>query len=118
MIALRHGPRQETKSHSRDCGLNVLPFLDTLARLGAAHRSIVDDAMRLKNFRNNGSTQKPALTSLEHQALIHWIYVHIFDVAVARGAIPFDPANNRVFGQFADPTSTVRGQPSVAVRTQ
>ena len=33
-------------------------------------------------------------------------------------AIPFDPANSRVFVQFADSSGTVRGETSVAVRTQ
>jgi hypothetical protein len=51
MIALRHGLRQETKSHCRDCGLHVLPFLDTLARVGAAHRSIVGVEMVLERAR-------------------------------------------------------------------
>ena len=38
--------------------------------------------------------------------------------ATGSGAITFDPANSRVFVQFADPTGTVRGETSVAVRTQ
>lgn len=36
----------------------------------------------------------------------------------ASGAILFDPANNRIFVQFADPNGVVRGSTSVAVRTQ
>jgi probable HAF family extracellular repeat protein len=38
--------------------------------------------------------------------------------AAGGGAITFDPANNRVFVQFADPSGNVRGETSVAVRTQ
>jgi hypothetical protein len=38
--------------------------------------------------------------------------------ARATGAIPFDPANNRIFVQFLDPSGTVRGSTSVAVATQ
>jgi len=34
------------------------------------------------------------------------------------GVVPFDPANNRVSVQFADSTGTIRGETSVAVRTQ
>jgi streptogramin lyase len=34
------------------------------------------------------------------------------------GTVPFNPANNRVFVQFADSTATIRGETSVAVRTQ
>jgi hypothetical protein len=40
----------------------------------------------------------------------------IFGQAI--GAIPFDPANKRIFVQFADPGGTVRGSTSVAVETQ
>jgi hypothetical protein len=36
----------------------------------------------------------------------------------ATSAVPFDPANNRIFVTFADSTSTVRGETSVAVETQ
>jgi hypothetical protein len=36
----------------------------------------------------------------------------------ASGAIPFDPANSRIFVQFTDPSGTVRGATSVAVETQ
>ena len=38
--------------------------------------------------------------------------------ATGSGTVPFDPANNRVFVQFADPSGNVRGETSVAVRTQ
>jgi hypothetical protein len=38
--------------------------------------------------------------------------------ARATGAIPFDPAHNRIFVQFLDPSGTVRGSTSVAVATQ
>jgi probable HAF family extracellular repeat protein len=38
--------------------------------------------------------------------------------AAGGGSVPFDPANNRVFVQFADPSGNVRGETSVAVRTQ
>jgi probable HAF family extracellular repeat protein len=38
--------------------------------------------------------------------------------ATGGGSVPFDPANNRVFVQFADPSGNVRGETSVAVRTQ
>jgi hypothetical protein len=38
--------------------------------------------------------------------------------ATASGAIAFDPANSRIFVQFADSTNTVRGETSVAVETQ
>lgn len=42
-----------------------------------------------------------------------------FGIFVAGGgAITFDPANSRVFVQFADPSGNVRGETSVAVRTQ
>jgi hypothetical protein len=34
------------------------------------------------------------------------------------GTVPFDPANSRVFVQFADSSGVVRGETSVAVRTQ
>jgi probable HAF family extracellular repeat protein len=34
------------------------------------------------------------------------------------GTVPFDPANNRIFVQFADANGVVRGSTSVAVRTQ
>lgn len=37
---------------------------------------------------------------------------------VANGAIPFDPANNRIFVRFKDASGTTRGSTSVAVRTQ
>jgi hypothetical protein len=36
----------------------------------------------------------------------------------ASGAIPFDPANSRIFVQFADSSGNVRGETSVAVETQ
>jgi 6-phosphogluconolactonase len=36
----------------------------------------------------------------------------------ATGAIPFNPANSRIFVQFLDPSGTVRGSTSVAVATQ
>jgi uncharacterized membrane protein len=36
----------------------------------------------------------------------------------ASGTIPFDPANSRVFVQFADPAGNIRGATSVAVETQ
>jgi hypothetical protein len=36
----------------------------------------------------------------------------------ASGAIPFDPANSRVFVQFADPAGNICGATSVAVETQ
>jgi hypothetical protein len=36
----------------------------------------------------------------------------------ASGTIPFDPANSRVFVQFADPGGNIRGETSVAVETQ
>jgi len=35
--------------------------------------------------------------------------------ATASDAIPFDPANNRIFVQFTDSTGAVRGSTSVAV---
>jgi hypothetical protein len=38
--------------------------------------------------------------------------------AAGGGAVSFDPANNRVFVQFADSSGNVRGETSVAVRTQ
>jgi hypothetical protein len=34
------------------------------------------------------------------------------------GTVPFDAANNRIFVEFLDPSGTVRGATSVAVRTQ
>jgi uncharacterized membrane protein len=34
------------------------------------------------------------------------------------GTVPFDPANNRIFVQFADQSGVIRGSTSVAVRTQ
>jgi subtilase family serine protease len=36
----------------------------------------------------------------------------------ASGAIPFNPANSRIFVQFSDSTGAVRGETSVAVETQ
>jgi hypothetical protein len=36
----------------------------------------------------------------------------------ASGAIPFSPANSRIFVQFSDSTGVVRGETSVAVETQ
>jgi len=36
----------------------------------------------------------------------------------ATGAIPFDPANSRIFVQFTDSANAVRGETSVAVETQ
>jgi hypothetical protein len=36
----------------------------------------------------------------------------------ASGAIPFDPADSRIFVQFTDSTGVVRGETSVAVETQ
>ena len=42
-----------------------------------------------------------------------------FGVFVAgSGTVPFDPANNRVNLRFSDPSGTIRGSTSVAVRTQ
>jgi len=38
--------------------------------------------------------------------------------ATGSGSVPFDPANNRVFVVFKDPSGAVRGETSVAVRTQ
>jgi hypothetical protein len=38
--------------------------------------------------------------------------------AGAAGVVPFDPANNRIFLQFTDPSGAVRGETSVAVETQ
>lgn len=38
--------------------------------------------------------------------------------ATASGAIPFDPANSRIFVVFTDSTNAVRGETSVAVQTQ
>jgi virginiamycin B lyase len=38
--------------------------------------------------------------------------------ATASGAIPFNPASNRIFIEFADPGGAIRGSTSVAVRTQ
>ena len=38
--------------------------------------------------------------------------------AAASGAIPFDPANSRIFVNFAELNGTVRGATSVAVQTQ
>jgi hypothetical protein len=38
--------------------------------------------------------------------------------ATARGGVPFDPANNRIFVQFSDANGTIRGSTSVAVETQ
>jgi hypothetical protein len=35
----------------------------------------------------------------------------------ASAAVPFDPANNRIFVQFTDSTGAVRGETSVAVET-
>ena len=36
----------------------------------------------------------------------------------ASGAIPFDPADSRIFVQFSDSTGAVRGETSVAIETQ
>jgi hypothetical protein len=36
----------------------------------------------------------------------------------ASGAVPFDPANSRIFVTFTDSTNAVRGETSVAVETQ
>jgi hypothetical protein len=36
----------------------------------------------------------------------------------ASGAIPFNPANSRIFVQFSDSTGVVRGETSVAIETQ
>jgi hypothetical protein len=36
----------------------------------------------------------------------------------ASGTVPFDPANSRIFVQFADSGNAVRGETSVAVETQ
>ena len=36
----------------------------------------------------------------------------------ASHAVPFDPANNRIFVTFTDSTSNIRGETSVAVATQ
>jgi virginiamycin B lyase len=38
--------------------------------------------------------------------------------ATASGAVPFDPANNRIFVTFSDAGGVVRGSTSVAVQTQ
>jgi hypothetical protein len=38
--------------------------------------------------------------------------------AAATGAVPFDPANNRIFVEFSDANEVVRGSTSVAVETQ
>jgi streptogramin lyase len=38
--------------------------------------------------------------------------------ATANGAVPFDPANNRIFVSFSDAGGTIRGSTSVAVETQ
>jgi uncharacterized repeat protein (TIGR03803 family) len=38
--------------------------------------------------------------------------------ATASGAIPFDPANSRIFVQFTDSNGTIRGETNVAVETQ
>ena len=40
------------------------------------------------------------------------------DFAIPFNAFAFDPANNRIFVQFASPTGEVRGETSVAVETQ
>ena len=37
--------------------------------------------------------------------------------ATANGTVPFDPANNRIFVEFMDPSGIVRGATSVAVTT-
>ena len=36
----------------------------------------------------------------------------------ARGVVPFDPANSRIFAYFKDTNSVTRGATSVAVQTQ
>jgi len=38
--------------------------------------------------------------------------------ATASGAVPFDPAHNRIFVEFSDANAVVRGSTSVAVETQ